>query len=263
MSGIFSIDVLHLIDLPKKYYLANELYVDASLLLDTDTKQIILAQNNAQGYVEILRIGGGQLQYKQSCNLLSDVNIPLSGNPIIDGFVAADGYRILLINQTNGIQNGIWEILTGGIWVRPADFDNGSVASNAYVFIQNGVNYTETSWVCSNEPQTSIVGIDPLTWVQFGLGCCGYDVITVTNNYVSSQVVGEQVILCDTSGGTFNVTLPTISKAKITIKKINGTPNLVVNTLGGQTIDGGATATLIVKDASITCVTNGSDWFIV
>jgi hypothetical protein len=75
------------------------LYVDASLLLDTATQEIILAQNNAQGYVEILRIGGGQLQFKNSCNLLSDVDVALSGNPTIDGVTAADGFRILLINR--------------------------------------------------------------------------------------------------------------------------------------------------------------------
>jgi hypothetical protein len=168
MSSIFSTDVLHLIDLPKKYYLANELYVDASLLLDTSTKQIILAQNNAQGYVEILRIGGGQLQFKQSCDLLSDANVALSGNPIIDGIPAIDGYRILLINQTNPIENGIWQITTGGIWVRPVDFENGSDAASVFTFIQQGTNYADTSWVCSDNTGNAVVGTDPLTWVEFG-----------------------------------------------------------------------------------------------
>jgi hypothetical protein len=133
------------------------LYVDASLLLDTATQEIILAQNNAQGYVEILRIGGGQLQFKNSCNLLSDVDVALSGNPTIDGVTAADGFRILLINQANPIENGIWQINTGGVWVRPADFAVGSDAASAFTFIQEGTNYADTSWVCSDNTGNAVV----------------------------------------------------------------------------------------------------------
>ena len=169
MSSIFSTDVLHLIDLPKRYYLANELYVDCSLLLDKATKEIVLAQNNSQGYIEILRIGGGgQLQFKQPCDLLSDTNVALSGNPTIDGIVAIDGFRILLINQTNPIENGIWEITTGGVWIRPADFENGSDAASVFTFIQQGNVYADTAWVCSDDSANAIVGTDPLTWFQFG-----------------------------------------------------------------------------------------------
>ena len=56
--SIFSDTNLKIIDLPKRYFKANELYVDSCLLLDTETKEFILAQNNANGYEEIFRVGG-------------------------------------------------------------------------------------------------------------------------------------------------------------------------------------------------------------
>ena len=57
--SIFSDSNLKIIDLPKRYFKANELYVDACLLLDTETKELILAKNTSNAYEEIFRIGGG------------------------------------------------------------------------------------------------------------------------------------------------------------------------------------------------------------
>jgi hypothetical protein len=94
-------------------------------------------------------------------------------------------------------------------------------------------------------------------------GGSSYSIVKPLNNYISSATTGEQIILCNTSGGTFNVTLPNNGNAKVTIKKIGGAPNLIVNTSGGQTIDGTSTATVTVVNASITFITDGSNWFII
>lgn len=60
MANIFSNDVLHVVSIPQKFYLANELYVGAVMLLDIETKELILAQNsqNPDVYAELFRIGG-------------------------------------------------------------------------------------------------------------------------------------------------------------------------------------------------------------
>ena len=65
MANIFSNDVLHIVTIPQKFYLANELYVGAVMLLDTETKELILAQNsqNPDVYAELFRIGGGDVDY--------------------------------------------------------------------------------------------------------------------------------------------------------------------------------------------------------
>ena len=87
MANIFSNDVLHIVSIPQKFYLANELYVSAVMLLDTETKELILAQNsqNPDVYAELFRIGG-------VCNLPESWRVdPFS---IIEGDYTEDSFII-------------------------------------------------------------------------------------------------------------------------------------------------------------------------
>ena len=91
----------------------------------------------------------------------------MSGYPAtIDNVVLGDGYRVLLIGQTNAINNGIW-VVGSGAWARPTDFANDGYAASAFCFVQSGDGYSHTGWECTNDTGNDVIGTNLLYWVQF------------------------------------------------------------------------------------------------
>ena len=93
----------------------------------------------------------------------------------------------------------------------------------------------------------------------------GYVVTNVTTTYTATATTGSQIVLCNTTGGAFTVTLPTAvgNNATITIKKTAGTPNLTVDGNASETIDGGLTATIVAVYESITIISDNANWWII
>lgn len=102
---------------------------------------------------------------------LADTNQTLSGLPTnIDGVTGwADNDKVLLIAQTVGSENGIWEVHAGS-WTRPANFAAGSNASGASVFVNAGTTYDNNVWLCTSNTGTDVVDTDSLAWEQHGGG---------------------------------------------------------------------------------------------
>ena len=119
----------------------------------------------SKNYVDSVAQG---LDVHPSCMLLQHtLDASLSGLAAIDGITPVDGYRILVTNESDGYDNGIW-VAHAGAWTRPTDFANGYAANSSFVFIDAGTNYNSTGWVCTSDPPNDIVGyVDALTWSQF------------------------------------------------------------------------------------------------
>ena len=123
------------------------------------------------GYVDNAISG---LDWKNAVNLLatSDVNMTGStGTLVIDGHAALDtndvGYRILLTNQDVDSENGIYtytEATGTYTLVRTDDADEFGELIGAAVFVMEGTQYGQTSWVQSNHYITDFTAQD---WTQF------------------------------------------------------------------------------------------------
>jgi hypothetical protein len=97
---------------------------------------------------------------------LSQGIIPLSGlNKVIDGVLIADGDRILVKDQGNLAQNGIY-IASSVAWNRSADADAWPELVSAYVFVQEGNSNKDTGWLCTVNAGGTI-GTTPIQWEQF------------------------------------------------------------------------------------------------
>lgn len=89
----------------------------------------------------------------------------LSGPITADGIVITTGQAILLQNQTNPVENGIWVVDTGGAWARRADM---AVSDNAYpdlVPVSQGATYGNRIFLQTSNP--AIVGTNGLVFAFF------------------------------------------------------------------------------------------------
>lgn len=95
----------------------------------------------------------------------------------IDGVVLTTGNRILVKDQTNGIENGIYDV-TIGTPTRSFDLNTGNNAGGSYTFVSSGTVNSNQGFVCSNVNNVNdVVGTDSLTFTQF-TGVAEIDVST-------------------------------------------------------------------------------------
>lgn len=90
----------------------------------------------------------------------------------VDGVSPAQGSRILVKNQTNTFENGIYTLTTVGSgstnWVltRATDFDTAvEIAGGDFTFVDFGNTLANTGWV--NVDEVTTVGTDPIVFQQF------------------------------------------------------------------------------------------------
>ena len=119
----------------------------------------------------------------------ANVNISTALEPgdVIDGVTLAEGNRVLVKNQTNAAQNGIYVVQASGAALRASDFNEPQeVDGGDFVFVTGGTLGDNTGWV---QTATGIVtiGTDPITFTQFS-GAGTYQAgtgLTLTDNVFS------------------------------------------------------------------------------
>ena len=91
------------------------------------------------------------------------VTVPLSGIVLIgeqtqNGVALSSGDRVLLVNQTDAKENGIWRVGADpyGSWTRPVDFPSSGEASARWTHQQMGTHYDESVWFCVNDNPCTI-----------------------------------------------------------------------------------------------------------
>ena len=151
------------------------------------------------------------LDTKESCKVSTTENITLSGGQTIDGVVAGDGDRVLVKDQTDASENGIY-VVGGGAWVRAEDADgnpDGEVTSGMFTFIEQGTANGSKGFVLIT-PDPIVVGTTPLTYTQFseaGSATAG-DGIVINGNEISVDpaVLADISDLISLTGVTGNST---------------------------------------------------------
>lgn len=93
-------------------------------------------------------------------------NITLTGTQTIDGVSVSISQRVLVKNQTNNTQNGIY-VVASGAWTRATDFDStDDLINGAVVKVTGGTLYTNKKF-CLTSSKNSVIGTDPIQFVQF------------------------------------------------------------------------------------------------
>ena len=119
-----------------------------------------------KSYADALVTG---LDVKESVRAATTASITLSGTQAVDGINLAAGDRVLVKNQTDGTQNGLYDVVDGGAWTRSADADNtpsGEVTSGMYTFVEEGSTNADAGFILQTTG-TITLGSTSLTFVQF------------------------------------------------------------------------------------------------
>lgn len=101
---------------------------------------------------------------KRSVKAATTANITLSGTQTVDGIALVAGDRVLVKNQTNPQENGIY-VVAAGAWARSADADVASELASAEVAVDQGtVNGGERFG--NTFKTTDTVGTTSCTWYR-------------------------------------------------------------------------------------------------
>jgi hypothetical protein len=114
-------------------------------------------------YVDALKQG---LDVKDSAMAATTADITLSGHQTIDGIAIITGNRVLVKNQSNGYENGIY-VAASGAWARSTDADvSADVTPGMFTFIEQGTTNGDSGFVLTTDA-TITLGTTNLTFTQF------------------------------------------------------------------------------------------------
>jgi len=155
-------------------------------------------------YVDYYAAG---LSWKAPVTVASMANIPtLSGLLTIDTVTLVAGETVLVKNQTNAADNGIY-VAASGAWTRSIGADVWEEFIGAIVFVVEGTQ-AGTAWFCTAQPGGTL-GVTAINWSNFsvassytagtGLTLAGTQ-FSITNTAVTAAAYGSA-----TQVGTFTV----------------------------------------------------------
>jgi len=110
------------------------------------------------------------LSVKQSVIVASTEPVDLdwlAPNVNLDGRRLQEGDRILLKDQTNPQENGIYIIGIVGPPVRSTDMDWWTDAAGIFTFVESGTTNASSGWVVTNTSGRGWVGRDAIIWAPF------------------------------------------------------------------------------------------------
>ena len=109
------------------------------------------------------------LDIKESVRVATTENIALSGAITVDGVALSVGDRVLVKNQTNAAENGIY-VVADEAWTRAVDASDGKVSSGMFTFVEEGAVNANSGYVLATDGQI-VVGTTELSFSQFsGMG---------------------------------------------------------------------------------------------
>jgi len=171
------------------------------------------------------------LDVKGSVRAATTADITLSGTQTIDGVSLSAGDRVLVKDQTDGTENGLYVVVDGGSWTRTTDADSDSeVTAGLFTFVTEGTSYADTGWVVSTNDDIT-VGTTAITFTQFS----GAGVISAGDGIVQNGTVFDVVGTSDRI--TVNADSIDIASTYVGQSSITTVGTITTGTWNGTTID--------------------------
>ena len=115
-------------------------------------------------------------------------NIALANLQTVDGISLSATNRVLVKNQTNPAQNGIYLVVDNGSWTRFDEYDQGSeIIPGTFVFAEEGTTNGGSGWFQQNAVTT--VGTDPIAFAAGLVQAAGFGDPDIGENLAVNNTV--------------------------------------------------------------------------
>jgi hypothetical protein len=146
-----------------------------------------------KGYVDSVAQG---LDVKLSVRAATTADITLSGLQTVDGVVLVAGDRVLVKNQDNAVENGIY-VAAEGAWARAVDMNTSAeMTAGAFTFVEEGTVNADSGFVISTD-NPIVLGTDAVNFVQFS-GAGSFQAgagLLKTGNTVDVQSANDAIVV--------------------------------------------------------------------
>jgi hypothetical protein len=186
-----------------------------------------------KAYVDSVATG---LNIKDPAVAATTANVTLAGGApsILDGVTLNTNDRVLVKNQTDPTQNGIYYVQTlgtgaNGTWVRTSDADTGAkLTTGSYIFITGGTAGSSTAWTMTT-PGAITIGVSNINWALFS------QIGNIQASNIVGQIVNAQIADAAVSFTKFANTIQPVSVVSSLPSPVGYTgPKTVFNTGDGK-----------------------------
>ncbi len=130
------------------------------------------------------------LETKIDCLVATTENITLANSQTIDGVAVVNDNRVLVKNQTDATENGIYVVEDASSWNRSSDADEDSEVNNGMcVFITSGTINVNTTFILSTADDITL-GTTELTFGEFNFADIAHlnsaQTFTETNTFTNT-----------------------------------------------------------------------------
>ncbi len=174
----------------------------------------VASQQSIKAYVDSVAQG---LHIKTSCKVATTTSGTLSSSfengDTIDGVTLSTNDRILIKNQSDARENGIYIVKGSGAPDRSSDMSVGGSASGDFTFVTEGNINGDHGFVCTSNSGSDTIGTDNLSFTQFsGAGqITAGDGLEKSGNTLSIDTKSNSGIFIDSSELSLNLGASDIS----------------------------------------------------
>lgn len=161
-------------------------------------------------YVDYVAAG---LSWKQPVAVATLANITLSGLQTIDGYTTLANDRVLVKNQTNAADNGIY-VAASGAWSRSDDANTWNELIGAITFITYGTQ-ASSAYYCSAQPGGTL-GVTAVNWSNFSVSATYTAGTGLTLTGFSFSITNTGVVAGSYGTDSRSVTLAINAQGQIT-----------------------------------------------
>lgn len=169
---------------------------------------------------------------KRPCKAATTANITLSGEQTLDGVAVTSGDRVLVKDQTDGSENGIYAV-DSSTWQREPDWDGTfDVVQGTYVYVAQGSTNNNFWQVSTADPITigttsvSLIATDPDSLLRTNLAD--------TANGQGASLVGVEDSAGNFSGTTVEAVLAEIIADYAAVTNGNGASKIGIEDTAGK-----------------------------
>jgi hypothetical protein len=223
-------------------------------------------------YVDSLALG---ISWKQPVIAATTANITLSGAQTIDTVPVVAGDRVLVKNQNDTYDNGIY--IVGTPWTRSPDTNSWDELISALVFVTEG-GLAGSAWYCTAQPGGTL-GVTAVNWNNFSVGGVYFagtgltlttgDTFNIDNTGVTAATYGSasavpviavnaQGQITSASNSNIAIAASQITSGTIDSARISGSYTGIteVGTLSGLTVSATIVGSISGNAATATNATN-------